>query len=338
MPRGKRRWISEKCGSFHIISHTTENTPLFTDEEKEKFFNLMKQLAKGFFINIHSYCIMGNHFHILATGTELKAKRASEKELIRRYKAIYGKNAEPPEGSYDDNFSKIMADEDNGIERLRERLGSISRYVQELKQGFSRWYNKKHNRKGCLWRERFKGVLVYHGLGELICSAYIDLNPIRAGVTDLPEEYNWSSLGIRLKSPVMSRKFLYPINYVDALETSVENKFSDDRHYTSLPFMTVSQEMRGIEWYRQFVYASGGIEIKGKAHLPQNIVEEVLQCNGYLGIRGRLCYRIRNISGGIALGGYATIEALQKKLNRRYVRSRSFIDSNWIFATRVLRR
>ena len=81
---------------------------------------------------------------------ELEAKKASKQGLLRRYKLLYPKESEPPPGRYEPN-GEIIWDEDGGIERLRERLGSISRFIQELKQTFSRWYNKTHNRKGYLW-------------------------------------------------------------------------------------------------------------------------------------------------------------------------------------------
>ena len=76
---------------------------------------------------------MGNHFHVLASGLEQEAQNASKEELLERYKRIYPKETEPPPGSYQPN-GDLIPDEDGGIQRLRERLGSISRFVQELKQ------------------------------------------------------------------------------------------------------------------------------------------------------------------------------------------------------------
>jgi hypothetical protein len=80
--------------------------------------------------------ILDNHFHILATGLNLDAQNASKKKLLQRYQKLYPKETEPPPGSYLPDGTSIP-DEDNGIERLRERLGSISRFVQELKQEWS---------------------------------------------------------------------------------------------------------------------------------------------------------------------------------------------------------
>ncbi|MDQ1351794.1 MAG: Tnp protein, partial [Acidobacteriota bacterium] len=86
-----RRWVSQDCGSFHIISRLTGSNNLFTIEEKEYLLTLMERLAAGFFISIHAFCIMSNHIHILATGMELEAQEATSEELLRRYKLMFGK-------------------------------------------------------------------------------------------------------------------------------------------------------------------------------------------------------------------------------------------------------
>jgi putative transposase len=329
MSRTKRQWVSQECGAFHITSKVTGNTTWFTREEKEYFLFLMERLASGFFIRIHSFCIMDNHFHILATGMEKEGQNSSKEELLRRYKRIYGKDSEPPPGRYDNN-GDIIPDIDGGIQRLRERLSSVSRFVQELKQTFSRWYNKKHDLKGYLWGGRFKGVIVYHGEAQLICSSYIDLNPVRAGIVQLPEDYRWSSIGMRMRSPVRAGKLLSPLTIVDALDRSEGDVYL-------LPYMRVTERLFGVEWYRQFVYVSGGIEREGKGHIPKETVKEVLACSGHFGIIGRLRYRVRNFSEGIAIGGYSSIAELQKTSNRKYIRPRSFLDDYWSCTTRVLR-
>ena len=203
MGRTKRQWVSQLVGSFHIISRVAGGTGsdfILQDQEKEFFLKLLERFASGFFVEVHAFAIMSNHFHIFATGMELKAKNASKQELLRRYKLLYPKESEPPPGGYEPNGG-IIWDEDGGIERLRERLGSISRFVQELKQSFSRWYNKTHNRKGYLWNDRFKGVIVNHGEAQLMCSAYIDLNPVRACIVERPEDYRWCSMGLRVRNP-----------------------------------------------------------------------------------------------------------------------------------------
>ena len=57
-----------------------------------------------------------------------------------------------------------------------------------------------HNRRGYFWGDRFKNVIVENGETLINCLAYIDLNPIRAGLVDRPEPYPWNSLGYHLQT------------------------------------------------------------------------------------------------------------------------------------------
>ena len=305
MPRDRRKLISQNEGSYHIISRINREEVMFDDQEKEYLFKLMTVFASGFFVDIHAFCIMGTHFHILASGLEQEAQNASKEELFRRYQLMFGEKAKPPTGSCK-TYGYFQPDEDGGVERLRNRLGSISRFVQELKQSFSVWYNKRHNLKGYLWHDRFKGIILDRGEAQLVCSAYIDLNPLRANIVKRPEEYRWSSLGLRVRNP----------KHADQLMSNCQENLS---------------------WYREFVYLSGGIEREGKERIAAELVEDVVKMNGELGIRDSFKYRVKNISEGIAIGSHSFISEIQRKYNRKFIRPRAFMNTNVLFATRVLR-
>ena len=66
--------------------------------------------------------------------------------------------------------------------------------------GFARYYNRRHDRRGYFWGDRFKSVIVDKGETLVNCLAYIDLNPMRAGLVDRPEDYRWNSLGYHLQT------------------------------------------------------------------------------------------------------------------------------------------
>ena len=63
--------------------------------------------------------------------------------------------------------------------------------MKELKERFSRWFNKRHGRRGMLWQDRYRSVLVEDGDALRTMAAYIDLNPVRAGLIDDPKDYRW---------------------------------------------------------------------------------------------------------------------------------------------------
>ncbi|MCP4651908.1 MAG: hypothetical protein GY858_00780, partial [Candidatus Omnitrophica bacterium] len=92
-----------------------------------------------------------------------------------------------------------------------------------------------------------------------------------------------------------------------------------------------------LSWYREFVYLSGGIKKDGKACISQELVIEVKNCHGQLGIGDSFRYRVKNISEGIAIGAYPFIADIQERYKRKFVRPRSFLKGELLFATRVLR-
>ncbi|HEX6565730.1 MAG TPA: hypothetical protein VF020_15675 [Chthoniobacterales bacterium] len=71
------------------------------------------------------------------------------------------------------------------------RLFDVSIYMKELKGRFAQWYNRRHHRYGVLWAERFKSVLVEEGQALSTVAAYIDLNPLRAGLCEDPKDYRY---------------------------------------------------------------------------------------------------------------------------------------------------
>jgi hypothetical protein len=68
--------------------------------------------------------------------------------------------------------------------------------MREIKVGFARFYNRRHHRRqGYFGGDRFKSLIVENGETLINCLAYIDLNPLRAGLIERPEQYRWNSLG-----------------------------------------------------------------------------------------------------------------------------------------------
>jgi hypothetical protein len=98
---------------------------------------------------------MGNHFHLLVK--MLPKYKFADQDIKKRYVDFYGDDC-------------VFADE--LIPSLREKLSSLSEFVREIKVGFARYYNKRHNRRGYFWGDRFKSVIVDKGRPQL--------NPLRS--------------------------------------------------------------------------------------------------------------------------------------------------------------
>jgi len=79
--------------------------------------------------------------------------------------------------------------------RFTYRMHDLSEFMKTLLQRFTRWFNREHNRRGTLWEERYKSVIVESGVAARMIAAYIDLNPVRAGMVSDPADYRWSGYG-----------------------------------------------------------------------------------------------------------------------------------------------
>ena len=323
MGRIRRYFVGEEFSSYHIISRVAGGDLILSDKDKEYFINLMFKLLKGYYVKLVSYTVMSNHFHILLTNGADNANNAGKDDLIARYKDAFGENAEHPEGSYIRNSFEIDYDEDGGIERLRSRLGSVSRFVQDLKQRYTKWYNIQHNRKGTLWSDRFKDIAIGKGDAELICSAYIDLNAVRAGIVKKPEGYRWSSIGLRVRDPRKARRLLSKIileketitTFTDSTTGKIKQK--SERHSQEVIFLV----------YQSFVYESGKVDKEGMGRISEKYYEESRSILKRLGIKDNLRYRYRNITEGIAFGNYKLVAELQEKFGRKFIRPRKVTEN-----------
>jgi len=70
---------------------------------------------------------------------------------------------------------------------------SISKTLQSLGRRYVQYFNFAYARTGTLWEGRYKATIVESEAYMLICSRYIELNPVRAGMVTHPREYPWSS-------------------------------------------------------------------------------------------------------------------------------------------------
>jgi putative transposase len=86
---------------------------------------------------------MGNHFHLLLRmhpGSEY-----TDKQIKKRYKDFFKGNEE--------NKDRELTE--GQVEHFRSKWQDLSEFVRDIKQGFSRFYNKRHDRRGFFWSERF---------------------------------------------------------------------------------------------------------------------------------------------------------------------------------------
>jgi REP element-mobilizing transposase RayT len=199
----RARWLahwkdsSKKPAIYHCISRVVDRRFVFGDVEREKFRTFMRMQENFSGCRVLAYCVMSNHFHLLLEVPPMPLGGISDEELLKRLRAIYTEAfvavvardlAEARAAGHARRVAEIHA-------RFTYRMHSLSEFMKTLLQRFTRWFNRTHGRGGTLWEERFKSVIVESGIAARTIAAYIDLNPVRAGMEADPAHYRWSSYG-----------------------------------------------------------------------------------------------------------------------------------------------
>jgi hypothetical protein len=203
-------------------------------------------------------------------------KKYSDEDILKRYVDFYG-----DECIYADGL----------ISSLRLKFSSLSEFMREIKVNFARFYNRRHHRRGYFWGDRFKSVIVENGETLINCLAYIDLNPLRAGLVDRPEQYRWNSLGYHIQTN----------NWDNFLSTDF-----------GLKEFNVKSEKERIRRYRRYVYEVGSLNQpeKGSFRVIQGkVLEKERNRKFELSRSDRFKYRTRYFTDSGIIGSKEFVSA-----------------------------
>lgn len=182
---------------YHCMTRTVNGAFLLDDPAKEVLRKQLRQIAGYCGVQILTHAILSNHFHVLVRVP--KAASISDAELLHRYALLYPRPTRFQLQRLEVIQHWLRTDDPEG-EAWRKRqialMGDVSQFMKLLKQRFSVWFNRTHNRYGTLWAERFKSVLV-EPKDKVVetMAAYIDLNAVRAGLVSDPKDYRFCGYG-----------------------------------------------------------------------------------------------------------------------------------------------
>ncbi len=280
--------VQGEVAVYHCITRIVGGAMLLDKKAKEVLRRQMKYVAEFCGVELLTYCIMTNHFHVLVRVPERVSM--NDEELLKRFENLYSKDVEKVK-RFEGILKKggVVAEEERA--KLLARMGDVSQFLKELKQRFSIWYNKSHGRYGTLWAERFKSVLVQDSPTVLrSVAAYIDLNPVRAGIVEDPKEYRWCGYAEAVSGNAGFRKSLCSI----IIEKNT--------------LRTVLAE------YRQLLFLSGSVaNQERKKAIRQELVEQVLKDEGELSQAQVLRLKVRYFSDGLVIGSAEFVEAFFNK-------------------------
>ena len=141
MPRKNRNLLGEIL-CHHMVQGINREYIFQTNEEKKRYFELLKKYHAQFKIYIIAYCIMDNHAHLL----------------------IYSEN-----------------------------IRNISNFMKQVNSIYAMYYNKRKHRVGYVYRNRFESVPIMTKEQMYTCIKYIHMNPVKAGIVENENQYQYSS-------------------------------------------------------------------------------------------------------------------------------------------------
>jgi putative transposase len=290
--RKARIKLTGRTAVYHCISRIVGGEFLLDEAAQEQLRIMLRQQADFCGIQIVTHSELTNHFH--AEVRVVPAGEISDPELLRRAQVLYSSTS---------SFLRVLrqAMSEQGAlpedlrQRLRQRMGEVSMFMKELKQRFSRWYNREHDRYGTLWAERFKSVLVEdepNSVGTV--AAYIDLNAVRAGLVPDPKDYRFCGYGEAVRGDEVAQA---------GLLSFLEGK---------------DWEAGGAEYRRKLFVEGGTAGQSGKVVLDRQEILKVLENGGKIGCGEALRLRIRYFRDGLVLGSEGFVNEIFAQFRDRF--------------------
>jgi REP element-mobilizing transposase RayT len=277
---------------YHCISRVVGGQMLLDSLCKEKLVELLGRLSAFCGVEVLTYCMMSNHFHVLVRVPP--PPELSDEALLEKLSVFYGERGVWTVLARESLKDRGRIDADIR-ESVMSRMGDVSAFMKEFKQRFSRWYNKQTGRFGTLWAERFTSLLVENSPVILrAVAAYIDLNPERAHLVKDPKDYRFCGYTAALVGDSTIRKglmsFLEPTDWTQAAA-----------EYRLLLFVT-----------------AGSANGSDKQVLDPEVIRAELARGGELGLGQVLRLRIRHFTDGVFLGSKEFVNEMFVRYRDRF--------------------
>jgi REP element-mobilizing transposase RayT len=307
---------------YHCVSRVVNRDFVLREAEKDHFVRLMRLYEKLYGLRVIAYCIMSNHFHILVEVPRRPAEAdlPDNAALVALVRSTLGdRQANELEWQLD-HFRSIGAED--GVRQLREqwfsRMWSVSQFMKILKQRFTQWFNGRHNRRGTLWEDRFRSVLVQGECRALqTMAAYIDLNPVRAKICDDPKDYRWSGYAEAVAGGRLARQAVAWLASLDPhggpRREGLTQREALARWRCGLfgvPFSEVAQAEQ--------LARGGEAATIWRKRIPREKALEVLAAGGRLSQADYLRCRVRYFTDGAAIGTRDFVEQIFRECRERF--------------------
>jgi len=181
------------CGIDHYSGQSYEH-------RRQWVVDRIRLLSSLFAIDVCAYAVMSNHYHLVLKLCPEQLEGLSDDDIMDRWCALFkgplliqryrdGEDLRPFERNTVSDIVNVW----------RSKLASISWFMRCLNQPIARQANQEDQCTGKFWESRFTSQALKSEEALLSCMAYVDLNPVRAGIADRPENSYHTSIRERLE-------------------------------------------------------------------------------------------------------------------------------------------
>jgi REP element-mobilizing transposase RayT len=283
---------------------------IFEEAQKERFVALMREYEEFCEVRILTHCVMGNHFHLLVEVPKRPDKLPDAEAILSKLSKLSGHQFVRAVRQQFEMYRKAndSAGEARLLAKYHARMWDVSAFMKLLKQRFTQWHNRREQRKGTLWEERFKSVLV-EGAGRALVAVatYIDLNPVRARTHKDPKDCRWSGYGEAVAGRKRARLGLQTV--VQAMQRGREESVTKSMELYRMALYQAGHEMRES-------VGEDGKPVRGV--FTHEEVMAVLNAKGRLPLGSYVRCRVRYFTDGAVLGSREFVNEIWKKYRKRF--------------------
>ena len=220
MPKPRSQQISLlDTQYYHICSRTVrkaflcgvdKETGVSYEHRRTWLEKRIFQLSQVFAIDICAHAVMYNHLHLVLYVDVGQLKTWSTAEVLSRWHQLFKGThltKKYQQNQFLDKFQLAMVESTAAI--YKQRLMDISWFMRSLNEPIARQANKEDKCTGHFWEGRFKSQALLDEGALLSCMAYVDLNPVRAGIAPTPEQSVFTSIQLRIKAAIRGEQPLY---------------------------------------------------------------------------------------------------------------------------------
>ncbi len=202
--------LENEPGIYHCISRCVRRAFLCgydsysgKDYEHRKRWvrNRVRELSGLFGVEVCAYAAMSNHLHLVVKNDPLAVREWSKEEVARRWFRLFpgGRDSKGQPARPDPMIVRRFLEDEQRVEVCRNRLGNLSWYMRCLNEPIARRANREDKCSGRFWEGRFKCQRLEDEGAVLACMAYVDLNPVRAGLAEVPEASEFTGIFDRIQ-------------------------------------------------------------------------------------------------------------------------------------------